>query len=132
VGDRGVECAPAEYDPIADEHVVRVQFARQDQLHAFPEVAERLPHRFLGVVQDDQQPVAPLALGVEPERAEHPERVLGTRLGEIPLVDHEHLAVRGAVRERRTEGKADHLLRRPLAVVARLRSVGDAAAPPLR
>ena len=45
---------------------------------------------------------------------------------------HEHLALGGAVGERRAQREADHLLGRALAVVARLRAVGHTTAAPVR
>ena len=54
------------------------------------------------------------------------------RLVDAPVVDDLHVPADRAVRQRRPEREAHHLLRRVLGVVAGLGAVGDAATTPLR
>ena len=59
-------------------------------------------------------------------------RVLGAGLADPPLVDDEHLALGGAVGQRRAQREPDHLLGSALAVVARLRAVRHTTTTPVR
>src|SRR4051794_12710030 len=130
--DRGLEGGLREHQPVVHEDVVGVELVRSDELHARPEVAERLPRRLVGGIDHDEDALIALALGAQPERRERLDRVLGARDVERPLVDHEHLALGRAVGQRGAKGEADHLLRGALRVAPRLRAVRHAAATPVR
>ena len=90
-------------------------------------VAQREPVELVGAAQHDQD------LGGLGRLAQRRDRGLGRRLlaGDERL-DHVHPAVAGPVGEGATQGGGLHLLRGPLAVVARHGAVHDATAGELR
>src|SRR4051812_4790738 len=124
-GCRAGQGLAREHHVVRDEDVVRVQLAGELAVH-FLEVAEALPDGLVVLTQYEED------LAGQTELGEGRDRVLGLRRVDRPLVDHDHLVVRCAIRERAEEREAHHLLRRLLRVATRRERVRHSAAAPLR
>src|SRR5205823_9086279 len=72
------------------------------------------------------------SLLAQAEPLEEAHARLRARRVDCPVLDHDDVALGGAVGQRAAQREANHLLGRALRVVARLGAVRDAAAPPLR
>ncbi len=114
-----------EHDPLVAEHVVGVEFARADDLHA-RDVAEAQGRRGV-VTTDDHEGRAGDAEGVERHLGG-----LGLRRVDAPAVDDDDLALVGPVGQGRLERQLHHLLRGLLVVLAGLRPEGDATTAEVR
>ena len=109
-----------EDDPVVAQDVVGVELAGGDQLH-LGDVAEAERGRGVVATDDHEHPT------LDAERAERGDGVLGPWGVPTPGVDDEHLALAGAVRQRRAQCELDHLLRGSLDVAARLGAHRDTA-----
>src|SRR6266508_1417886 len=118
------EGLPREHHPVGHQHVVGIELAPQHAVDV-GQVAEAEPGVLVLGAEHDQH----AAVDLELPQSGH--RLLGARLVELPLGEHDHLAVGRPVGERRAQGELHHLLGGALAVAAGLGAEGDAATAPL-
>src|SRR5947209_7969275 len=112
-----------EHELLVVEHVVDVYAARADDLRA-AHVA-RGEHEVVVVNRVHDQ-----GLPLDSERRQGADELFGLRPAEDELLDDDEVALAQALRKRRAQSAAAHLLRERLRPVARLRPVHVASALP--